>query len=143
MRDKSLRPLVEPKFALEFTCSLGGSAALPATPFKGGDTSTTLRVLNPPLLTGTNEQVMDGEASYARVCSGCHGAGAAADKSIPDLRYSTTVNSLQAWNATVLDGARADKGMASFKSLLAPGEAETIWHYVISQANKDKAAGRN
>jgi len=121
---------------------LGGHATLPAAEFKPAVASTTLRALNPPLLTGTNEQVIDGEASYARVCSGCHGAGAVADKSIPDLRYSTTLNSLQAWNAIVLDGARSAQGMASFKSILAPGEAETIWHYVISQANKDKAAGR-
>ena len=40
-------------------------------------------------------------------------------------------------------GSRASNGMASFKSLLGPGESEAIWHYVISQANKDKAAGRN
>ena len=66
-----------------------------------------------------------------------------ADKSIPDLRYSTTLNTLASWNAVVVDGSRADKGMASFKTLLAPGESETIWHYVVSQANRDKAAGRN
>jgi hypothetical protein len=30
--------------------------------------------------------------------------------------------------------------MVSFKSMLAEGEAENIFHYVISQANKDKAA---
>ncbi|RAK66231.1 PQQ-dependent dehydrogenase, methanol/ethanol family [Phenylobacterium kunshanense] len=122
---------------------LGGNLRLPEAEFKPAQASTTLRVLNPPLLTGTNEQVIDGQTSYGRVCSGCHGAGAVADKSVPDLRYSTTLNSLPAWNAIVLDGARAGNGMASFRPLLAPGESEAIWHYVISQANKDKAAGRN
>jgi PQQ-dependent dehydrogenase (methanol/ethanol family) len=122
---------------------LGGAARLPTAAFQTAEGSTTQRTLNPPLLTGTNEQVIDGQSSYARLCSGCHGAGAVADKSLPDLRYSTTLNTLSAWNAVVVDGARADKGMASFKSLLAPGESETIWHYVVSQANKDKAAGRS
>ncbi len=119
---------------------LGGRAQLPAEPFRAAQDSTIQQALNPPLLTGTNEQVIDGQASYARVCSGCHGAGAVADKSIPDLRYSTTLNSLPAWNAVVIDGSRAAQGMGSFKDLLAPGESETIWHYVISEANKAKAA---
>ena len=122
---------------------LGGTAALPTAAYTAAQASTTQRTLNPPLLTGTNEQVIDGQTSYGRLCAGCHGAGAVADKSIPDLRYSTTLNTLASWNAVVVDGSRADKGMASFKTLLAPGESETIWHYVVSQANRDKAAGRN
>lgn len=119
---------------------LGAAAALPTAEVQLAQAGTIQRVLNPPLLTGTNEQVIDGQASYARLCSGCHGGGAVADKSIPDLRYSTTINTLAAWNNVVIDGSRASKGMASFKNLLAPGESETIWHYVVSQANKDKAA---
>ncbi|MGA0605115.1 PQQ-dependent dehydrogenase, methanol/ethanol family [Phenylobacterium sp. VNQ135] len=119
---------------------LGGAARLPTDTFKAVQESTIQSRLNPPLLTGTNEQVIDGQASYARVCSGCHGAGAVADKSIPDLRYSTTLNSFALWNAVVTDGSRAAQGMASFRDILAPGEAETIWHYVISEANKAKAA---
>ncbi|MEW5686567.1 MAG: PQQ-dependent dehydrogenase, methanol/ethanol family [Pseudomonadota bacterium] len=122
---------------------LGGSAKLPLAAFQPAQASTIQRTLNPPLLTGTTEQVIDGQASYGRLCSGCHGAGGIADKSIPDLRYSTTLQSLTAWTAIVEGGARADKGMVSFKALLGPGESEAIWHYVISQANKDKAAGRN
>jgi PQQ-dependent dehydrogenase (methanol/ethanol family) len=120
---------------------LGGAAKLPTAAVKDDQPATTQRRLNPPLLIGTNEQVIDGQSSYARLCAGCHGNGAVADKSIPDLRYSTTINTLAAWNEVVLEGARARQGMSSFKSLLAPGESETIWHYVVSQANKDKAAG--
>ena len=73
-------------------------------------------------------------------CAGCHGAASVADKSIPDLRYSATLRSLADWNAVVLGGIRADKGMVSFKSMLADGESENIFHYVISEANKGKAA---
>jgi plasmid stabilization system protein ParE len=30
--------------------------------------------------------------------------------------------------------------MASFKAVLAEGQAEAIYHYIVSQANKEKAA---
>ena len=36
-------------------------------------------------------------------------------------------------------GERASKGMVSFKNVLAEGQAEAIYHYVVSQANKAKA----
>jgi len=115
---------------------LNASLSLPSTPITG---SVAGKVLDPPLLTGTNEQVIDGEGAYGRFCAGCHGAGGAADKSIPDLRYSPAINSLRSWNSIVLDGARADKGMVSFKKTLAEGQAEAIYHYIVSQANKAKA----
>jgi mono/diheme cytochrome c family protein len=116
---------------------LNANATLPQTPIAG---SVAGKVLDPPLLTGTNEQVIDGEGAYGRFCSGCHGAGGTADKSIPDLRYSPTLRNLTTWNSIVLDGARADKGMVSFKKVLAEGQAEAIYHYIVSQANKTKAA---
>jgi quinohemoprotein ethanol dehydrogenase len=117
---------------------LGGNAQLPTEPAKAPSTMQT--ALNPPLMSGTNEQVIDGEGSYARVCAGCHGAAAAADKTAPDLRYSALLRSISDWNGVVMDGTRADKGMVSFRALLARGESENIFHYVISQANKEKAA---
>jgi len=117
---------------------LDGAAQLPSAPVAGA--AVAPRKLNPPLLTGTNEQVIDGQGAYGRFCSGCHGQGGVADKSIPDLRYSPVLNSLSEWNAIVIDGARKDKGMVSFKPVLAEGQAEAIFHYIVSQANKDKAA---
>jgi len=116
---------------------LNASMTLPSTPIAG---AVAGKVLDPPLLTGTNEQVIDGEGAYGRYCAGCHGAGGAADKSIPDLRYSPVLQRLTNWNSIVLDGARADKGMVSFKKVLAEGQSEAIYHYIISQANKAKAA---
>lgn len=117
---------------------LGGNAKLPNKPVQVA--STTSRTLNPPLLTGTNEQVIDGQSAYGKYCSGCHGANAVADKSIPDLRYTTLLNSTKEWNDVVLGGSRASKGMSSFKSILADGDSENILQYVISRANQDKAA---
>lgn len=116
--------------------ALGATASLPTATIAG---SVPGKVLDPPLLTGTNEQVIDGEGAYGRFCAGCHGAGGVADKSIPDLRYSPVLRNLTNWNSIVLDGARADKGMVSFKKVLADGQAEAIYHYIVSQANKAKA----
>ncbi|WP_394763619.1 PQQ-dependent dehydrogenase, methanol/ethanol family [Phenylobacterium sp.] len=115
---------------------LGATAQLPQAAVAG---AVAGKVLDPPLLTGTNEQVIDGEGAYGRYCAGCHGQGGTADKSIPDLRYAPALNSLRSWNSIVLDGARADKGMVSFKKVLAEGQAEAIYHYIVSQANKAKA----
>jgi PQQ-dependent dehydrogenase (methanol/ethanol family) len=115
---------------------LNADATLPSTGVAG---ALPGKVLDPPLLTGTNEQVIDGEGAYGRYCSGCHGAGGVADKSIPDLRYSPALRNLRNWNAIVIDGERASKGMVSFKTVLAEGQAEAIYHYIVSQANKAKA----
>jgi quinohemoprotein ethanol dehydrogenase len=116
---------------------LNANLTLPQAPIAG---SVAGKVLDPPLLTGTNEQVIDGEGAYGRFCSGCHGSGGVAEKSIPDLRYAQALRNLNAWNQIVLDGTRADKGMVSFKKALAEGQSEAIYHYIVSQANKAKAA---
>ena len=116
---------------------LGGAAALPTKAV--GPISTTSNTLNPPLQTGNNEQVLDGENSYAKYCSGCHGANAVADKTAPDLRYTTLLNDLPAFGEVVLGGSRAANGMVSFRTILPDGDTENIFHYLISQANKEKA----
>jgi quinohemoprotein ethanol dehydrogenase len=116
---------------------LNANVELPTAPVTG---AAAPRTLNPPLLTGTNEQVIDGEGAYGRYCAGCHGAGGVADKSIPDLRYSEVLSNLNGWNNIVVGGARASKGMASFSKVLAEGQSEAIYQYIVSQANKAKAA---
>jgi quinohemoprotein ethanol dehydrogenase len=116
---------------------LGANAALPTAAVQTANAAP--RTLDPPLFTGTNEQVIDGQAVYGRVCAGCHGSGGVADKSIPDLRYSPVLKSLTEWNDIVLGGARKYNGMVSFKTTLAEGQSEAIFHYIVSQANKDKA----
>ena len=39
----------------------------------------------------------------------------------------------------VLGGARSANGMPAFEKVLAAGNSENIFHYVISRANEDKA----
>jgi quinohemoprotein ethanol dehydrogenase len=117
---------------------LGGAASLPTKAV--GPISTTSKALNPPLLTGNNEQVIDGETAYGKYCSGCHGSNVVADKTAPDLRYTTLLNNLERWDDVVIGGSREANGMVSFRKILPDGDAENIFHYVISQANKDKVA---
>lgn len=117
---------------------LGSNVQLPTAAVQTANSAP--RTLNPPLFTGTNEQVIDGQGAYGRFCAGCHGAGGVADKSIPDLRMSPVLKSLADWNDIVLGGSRKFNGMVSFKTTLADGQSEAIFHYIISQANKDKAA---
>jgi PQQ-dependent dehydrogenase (methanol/ethanol family) len=96
--------------------------------------------LNPPLFTGSNEDYLEGETAYARNCGICHGDEAVADKSIPDLRYSTALNSLTEWDNIVLKGTKVSGGMPAFPQL---GEmSASIRHYVIRRANflKDEQA---
>ena len=55
------------------------------------------------------------------------------------LRYSPAISSLRPLNSIALDGGIADKVMFLFKKVLSEGQAEAIYHYVVSQANKAKA----
>jgi quinohemoprotein ethanol dehydrogenase len=121
---------------------LGGKAKLPTTAVAAAAgqpaVASTARTLNPPLLTGNNEQVIDGQTTYGKYCAGCHGNNAMADKTAPDLRMSPFLRDLTGWKGVVIAGSKISGGMPSFKSSLDANDAENIWHYVISQANKDK-----
>jgi quinohemoprotein ethanol dehydrogenase len=123
---------------------LGAKAALPTTAVGqsaaggGGAQAANTGVLNPPQLTGNNEQVIDGQTTYSKVCAGCHGANVQADKSAPDLRYSAYLRDLKGFTNIVIGGAKTSGGMPSFKGTLDDHDAENVWNYIISQANKDK-----
>ena len=99
------------------------------------------RVLDPPALKGTPEQVARGGDLYARYCSVCHGDAAVAGGLVPDLRYSGAIGSPDAMNSVVLEGALKHNGMVSFASALKQPDVEAIRHYVIKRANEDKKLG--
>jgi quinohemoprotein ethanol dehydrogenase len=123
---------------------LGGTAKLSTTAVGGGSAAAgapapvASNVLNPPQLTGNNEQVIDGLTTYGKYCAGCHGANVQADKTAPDLRYSALLRNLKGFTDVVIGGSRTQNGMPSFKANLDNHDAENIFHYIISQANKDK-----
>ncbi|MGH9254055.1 MAG: PQQ-dependent dehydrogenase, methanol/ethanol family [Vicinamibacterales bacterium] len=91
--------------------------------------------LAPPPATAAPDIVARGEREYATFCGRCHGPGAANFGILPDLRYSATLHSSEAWAAVVLKGALAPNGMASFAPVLDASEADAIRAYVIAQAN--------
>ena len=89
----------------------------------------------PVLLTRAGEaQVKEGQALYAQTCRTCHGEDAKGG--VKDLRFMTP-ETHKSFADIVLGGVRADKGMASFKDLLTPSQAEAIHAYLIARANED------
>jgi len=114
---------------------LGGTAKLAPPP------PLNKLPLDPPLFTGTLDQVARGASFYGRYCSVCHGDAAIAGGLNPDLRRSGAINDANAIRTIVIEGAFAHNGMVSFKSALAPEDAEAIRQYLIKRANEDKALG--
>ncbi|MEQ1911734.1 MAG: PQQ-dependent dehydrogenase, methanol/ethanol family, partial [Vicinamibacterales bacterium] len=98
---------------------VGGSATLPAA-MPANATTTSRTKIEPPLLTASNETVFAGQQAYQTNCAQCHGPEAVpgAGSTAPDLRYSGLLPFLSglggAWNNTVRDGDRAQRGMPGF-----------------------------
>jgi alcohol dehydrogenase (cytochrome c)/quinohemoprotein ethanol dehydrogenase len=82
--------------------------------------------------------VTAGKALYHRYCSSCHGDSATGSGVLPDLRYSGLIKSPEAFDMTVRQGTRMDKGMVAFKGEVSPQDLERIRAYVIHRANEDK-----
>ena len=113
---------------------LGGSAALPPLP------AATPAILDPPPDTASGAKVAAGKALYHTYCSSCHGDSATGSGVLPDLRYSSLIKSPEAFDMTVRQGARTDKGMVAFKDEVSPQDLEKIRAYLIHRANEDKKA---
>lgn len=88
----------------------------------------------PPFLTASEAQVSQGRELYAEACVRCHGVDAVGG--VKDLRWMTGETHAQ-FNAIVLGGILADKGMAGFADVLGEAEAEAIHAYLIARANED------
>jgi mono/diheme cytochrome c family protein len=109
---------------------LGGTATLPPDP------SRPALQLAPPPATAPATIVARGETSYVTYCARCHARDAGPHYGIlPDLRYSATLGSKDAWAGVVLGGQLAANGMASFASVLDTDDADAIRAYVIARAN--------
>jgi len=80
------------------------------------------------------EQVAQGERIYETTCGWCHGPGAISSGVLPDLRRSFMSTSAVAWRSVVIEGFLAKNGMASFKKILTPAEAEAARAYVQTKA---------
>jgi alcohol dehydrogenase (cytochrome c)/quinohemoprotein ethanol dehydrogenase len=116
--------------------ALDATAALP-TP-----APTPARTLAPPAATASADTIALGGARFGLYCSRCHGNEADNVGILPDLRYSPTLSSAEAFASVVLGGSLAATGMASFSTVLGPSDAEALRAYVIDRAHVLAAANR-
>jgi quinohemoprotein ethanol dehydrogenase len=85
-------------------------------------------------------------SAYQANCMICHedpgNAGGMFRRGLfPDLAYSRRSHSRELFNAIVLDGVRAQNGMASFADALGAEDADAIRAYLIDRANAALPAG--
>jgi quinohemoprotein ethanol dehydrogenase len=84
-------------------------------------------------MNATPATIREGQILYDKQCFYCHGVGAISGSSVPDLRYATAATHHQ-FASIVLDGARQQGGMPSFKDALKPEEVRAIEAYILSRA---------
>jgi PQQ-dependent dehydrogenase (methanol/ethanol family) len=83
-----------------------------------------------------------GFALYHQNCQVCHGPNASG-KFLVSMKQSQMLTSAESWKSVVIDGALAERGMASFARFLTPKDAEDIRAYVLSEARPVQTAAAN
>ena len=126
---------ITPNISRLMVFKLSGKATLPPAP------PSATRVLDPPPVTGTPEQLALGAKLYSNSCGFCHGGGVVAGSLNPDLRHSAALGNPKLWQEIVHDGLLKQNGMVAWKDQFSPEQIEAIRHYVIKRANEDKALG--
>ncbi|WP_341649432.1 c-type cytochrome [Thauera humireducens] len=94
---------------------------------------------SPPADEGTEGQLQQGGALYARYCMQCHGARAMAGGGMPDLRHSPYLTDAALFRRPLIDGVLAARGMPDFGKTLQPAQADAIRAYVIRMAHAMRA----
>jgi quinohemoprotein ethanol dehydrogenase len=119
-----------PTHARMLVFALDGKAVLPEpAPYSP-------RKLDPPPSTASADVIAHGGDLYSRNCSVCHGVnGFQARTSFPNLTVTPLLWTQAGFDAVVLQGARADKGMGSFAKELTPADTVAVREYLISRAN--------
>ncbi len=128
---------ITPNISRLMVFKLGGKASLPPIP------TSADRVLDPPPVSGTVEQIALGNRLYANSCSVCHGNAAVAGSINPDLRHSAALGNPKLWQEIVHDGLLKQNGMVAWKDQYSSEQIEAIRYYVIKRANEDMALGEN
>jgi quinohemoprotein ethanol dehydrogenase len=80
--------------------------------------------------------VARGEFVYGQHCLICHGAGAISGGSIPDLRRMSAATHAE-FEAIVVGGSRADRGMVSFKDVVSLEDSDAVHAYLVKRAHDD------
>ena len=94
-----------------------------------------------PEITVTDATIRAGNGLYHAHCATCHrgiGVTSVVQATAPDLRLMT-LEVHGAFADIVLRGARAEQGMASFASVLAEPDIESIRAFLVSEANEIRA----
>jgi alcohol dehydrogenase (cytochrome c)/quinohemoprotein ethanol dehydrogenase len=115
--------------------ALNGKAVLPEPqPY-------TQPPLDPPPATASADVVKQGTEHYSKYCAACHGTnGQTRGSTFPDLTRTPLLHAQQAFDQVVLQGARAERGMASFGSVLQPADSAAIRAYIVARATELKNA---
>jgi quinohemoprotein ethanol dehydrogenase len=108
---------------------LGGTRELP--PLAAASTAV---IAEPPPLTASEATVKRGAELFGSNCAVCHGQMAVGG--VKDLRFMAA-KTHASFDDIVLNGIRADRGMASFAKLLSREDADAIHAYLISRAQED------
>jgi quinohemoprotein ethanol dehydrogenase len=96
--------------------------------------------LSPPPSVASAVEIARGRDLYDANCILCHddpgNAGGIFRRGLfPDLAYSPTLPSAEAFAAIVIGGARAANGMASYSGVLDAEGADSIRAFLIREAN--------
>lgn len=126
-------PKLTPNISRLLVFKLGAKGTLPAPP------PSAKRVLDPPPVSGTPEQIALGTKLYSNSCSVCHGNAAVAGALNPDLRHSAALGNPKLWQEIVHDGLLRQNGMVAWKGQFTPEQIEAIRLWVVKRANEDKA----
>jgi quinohemoprotein ethanol dehydrogenase len=111
---------------------LGGTANLPQLE------PTVEQTLQPLPSQGGAVAVHKGEQLFQRYCAACHGDVAVSGGVLPDLRYSSTLETDE-WYSDVLGGMLQSDGMVSFAKELSHEDAGAIRAYVVFRRNQSAA----
>jgi PQQ-dependent dehydrogenase (methanol/ethanol family) len=109
---------------------LGGSAKLPERRRRPEG------VVEAPEPNAPAQAVARGHRLYHQWCMFCHGIGTKSGGLLPDLRFARR-EVFARWQAIVIAGERAERGMPSFADSLSREDADAIRAYVISQAHRE------
>ncbi|ROZ71309.1 PQQ-dependent dehydrogenase, methanol/ethanol family [Ramlibacter sp. WS9] len=109
------------------TFKLGASGKLPPPKL----IAASLPPLQP--LNAAPEQLKTARTMFNGFCASCHGLNAASGGVLPDLRYMTSKT--HGMFAAIVSGARINRGMPAFSSILKPEDMELIRQYVIKRSH--------
>lgn len=96
------------------------------------------QLLTPLPAQGGTVAVHKGEQLFQRYCAACHGDVAVSGGVLPDLRYSSALETKE-WYSDVLEGMLESDGMVSFAKELSHDDATAIRAYVVFRRDQSVA----